>query len=97
VSPADTATVLGQFPLQQLAFDRGGSYHDELAFDSYLGAVGTKRRTALSWVKLIAYVVGCVVCFVEVGRQYGHDGYVVLFLAGASLFSFGIADQWRRF
>ena len=41
-----TATVLGLFPLQQFAFDRGGSYHDATAFNSYLGAVGNKRRTA---------------------------------------------------
>src|SRR5262249_44000206 len=41
-----TATVLGRFPLLQFAFDRGGSYHDTTAFNSYLGAVGTKRRTA---------------------------------------------------
>jgi beta-lactamase superfamily II metal-dependent hydrolase len=42
-----TATVLGRFPLQQFAFDRGGSYHDMTPFNSYLGAVGTKRRTAM--------------------------------------------------
>jgi len=42
-----TATVLGRFPLQQFAFDRGDSYHDAAAFNSYLGAVGSKRRTAI--------------------------------------------------
>jgi hypothetical protein len=31
----------------QLAVDRGGSYHDALAFSSYLNSVGTKRRTAI--------------------------------------------------
>ena len=38
--------MLDLFPLQQFAFDRGGSYHDATAFNSYLGAVGNKRRTA---------------------------------------------------
>ena len=42
-----TAAVLGKFPLQQLALDRGGSYHDALAFNSYLTSVGNKRRTAI--------------------------------------------------
>jgi beta-lactamase superfamily II metal-dependent hydrolase len=41
-----TATVLGRFPLQQFSLDRGGSYHDATAFNSYLGAVGSKRQTA---------------------------------------------------
>ncbi len=41
-----TAAVLGKFPLQQFSLDRGGSYHDKTAFDSYTGAVGAKRRTA---------------------------------------------------
>src|SRR5882672_10618954 len=31
-----TKAVLADFPLQQFALDRGGSYHDQLAFNSYL-------------------------------------------------------------
>jgi hypothetical protein len=38
--------VLAKFPLLKFSYDRGGSYHDKQAFDSYTGAVGMKRRTA---------------------------------------------------
>jgi beta-lactamase superfamily II metal-dependent hydrolase len=41
-----TAAVLTKFPLQQFAYDRGGSYHAPAAFTSYVTAVGAKRRTA---------------------------------------------------
>jgi beta-lactamase superfamily II metal-dependent hydrolase len=41
-----TATVLAKFPLLKFSYDRGGSYHDALAFGSYTTAVGTKRRSA---------------------------------------------------
>ena len=41
-----TAAVLAKFPLQMFSYDRGGSYHDKQAFDSYTGAVGMKRKPA---------------------------------------------------
>src|SRR5262245_47457243 len=41
-----TKAVLTDFPLQQFAYDRGGSYHDQTAFGSYTTAVGSKRKTA---------------------------------------------------
>src|SRR6187401_1697168 len=39
------AQVLQQFPLQKVAFDRGGSY-STATFTSYVNAVGPKRQTA---------------------------------------------------
>lgn len=40
-----TKDVLGEFPLQNKAYDRGGSYHT-VTFDKYVTAVGGKRTTA---------------------------------------------------
>ena len=37
-----TAAVLGAFPLQQCAYDRGGRY-TTATYNSYVAAVGTKR------------------------------------------------------
>jgi beta-lactamase superfamily II metal-dependent hydrolase len=39
------AQVLGAFPLQKTAFDRGGSYRSG-AFDAYVSVTGSKRKTA---------------------------------------------------
>src|SRR5262249_2049429 len=39
-----TPAVLAKFPLMNLSYDRGGSYHDQKAFDSYTAAVGMKRH-----------------------------------------------------
>ena len=41
-----TASVLSQFPLQKVAFDRGGSY-TTATYSSYVTAVGAKRQTAV--------------------------------------------------
>jgi beta-lactamase superfamily II metal-dependent hydrolase len=40
-----TKEVLGSFPLQELAYDRGGSYSSG-PYDDYVKKVGTKRRAA---------------------------------------------------
>ena len=40
-----TAAVLGEFPLEKLAYDRGGTY-GSATFQHYKSAVGSKRRTA---------------------------------------------------
>lgn len=40
-----TQNVFSLFPLQRLAYDRGGSY-DSTSFDKYVNATGIKRRTA---------------------------------------------------
>ncbi len=41
-----TQEVLGAFPLQRDAVDRGGSYTTRTYNENYLPAVGTKRKTA---------------------------------------------------
>ena len=40
-----TTEVLGEFPLQKTAFDRGGSYNSA-TFDKYVSVTGSKRTTA---------------------------------------------------
>jgi beta-lactamase superfamily II metal-dependent hydrolase len=40
------ATVLGMFPLQKAAYDRGGSY-TTATYTAYVNAVGSKRATAI--------------------------------------------------
>src|SRR5262245_38261239 len=47
-----TPQVLAAFPLQQFAYDRGGSY-TTATYNNYVTAVGTRRRTATPGMMLM--------------------------------------------